>query len=166
MKKRLRLIKILKKFIVRIHADINPDLAARLTKHPIVQWLRNRLIFKHNFSVCQNQLVHFCIFIEYKIAKNWQKSKRHLTPAGVQLNCFAAKRECGGNFEVSTFGKFKTSAPKNSKFGRIFDEKSLKSENFSITSFQKTRIEQFSNSPLSLAIRSIRNTTVNNLNIF
>ena len=37
----------------------------------------------------------------------------------------------------------------------FFDEKSLNFEKFGINSSQKTRIEQFSNSPLSLEIKLI-----------
>ena len=42
-----------------------------------------------------------------------------------------------------------------SKFGPILEEKSLNFEKFSINSSQKTRIEQFSNPPLSLEIKSL-----------
>ena len=41
------------------------------------------------------------------------------------------------------------------KFGPIFDEKRLNFEKFSIILAKKTRIEQFSNPPLSLEIKSL-----------
>ena len=56
---------------------------------------------------------------------------------------------------MSTSSKFKASWPKKCKFGPIFDEKSLNFEKFSMNSSQKTRIEQFSNPPLSLEIKSL-----------
>ena len=66
--------------------------------------------------------------------------------AGVQL----AYEDYDRNFKVSTSSKFKESWLKKN----ISDE-SLSFEKFSINSCQKTRIEQFSNTPLSVKIKSI-----------
>ena len=57
---------------VWIYAEIkiNCDIAARLKYTHSFNWLQNRLIFKQNFSVNQKKNHDFCIFIEFKIAKN------------------------------------------------------------------------------------------------
>ena len=70
--------------------------------------------------------------------------------AGVQL----AYEDYYRNFKVSTSSKFKESGLKKNIFGPISDE-SLNFVKFSINFCQKTRIEQFSNTPLSLKIKSI-----------
>ena len=42
-------------FIIRIHGEIWPDIAERLTKHSIVEMLRNRLILYKKIQFVKNK---------------------------------------------------------------------------------------------------------------
>ena len=93
----------------------------------------------------------FCIIIDFVFKKYWQNynSRKLLKPAGLQLSLFRAYEEHDRSLKVSTSIKFKASGLRK----LFFDEKILIFEIFSLSSSKKTRIQQFSSTPLSLEIK-------------